>query len=56
MTVFLEKTEYLYQTEKVIRLFLPFEKIVFNQEKDESGRYVFSGLQQDLAVYGIDRR
>ncbi len=41
MTVFLEKTEYLYQTEKVIRLFLPFEKITFNDKK-ENGRHLIT--------------
>lgn len=30
MVVFLENNKYFYETEKVIRLFLPFEKIVFN--------------------------
>ena len=45
MTVFLEKTEYLYQTEKVIRLFLPFEKIIFNKEREEERHLIteFSG-------------
>ena len=45
MTVFLEKTEYLYQTEKVIRLFLPFEKIIFNEEIENDRHLIteFSG-------------
>ena len=43
MTVFLEKTEYLYQTEKVIRLFLPFEKIVYNQNTCEE-RQLFTSF------------
>lgn len=43
MTVFLEKTEYLYQTEKVIRLFLPFEKIAYNQNSCEE-RQLFTSF------------
>lgn len=53
MTVFLEKTEYLYQTEKVIRLFLPFEKIVFNKEKDEK-RHLITFFCNDKVTATLD--
>ena len=47
------KTEYLYQTEKVIRLFLPFEKIAFNKEKDDE-RHLITFFCNDKVTATLD--
>lgn len=57
MVVYLENKEYFYETEKVIRLFLPFEKIHFNSGED-NGRVLRTNITKEscAALLLIDGR